>query len=56
MSGALNFSIGGVSNMVARLAAHSVADGLMEGVQGGNVLHGAMMGLLYGATERTELQ
>ncbi len=46
MSGALNFSIGGVSNMVARLAAHSVADGLMEGVQGGNVLHGAMMGLL----------
>ena len=26
------------------------------GVQGGNVLHGAMLGLLYGATERTELQ
>ena len=56
MSGALNFSIGGVSNMVARLAAHSVADGLMEGVLGGNVLHGAMLGLLYGAAEKAELQ
>ncbi len=46
LSGALNFACGSVSNIVARLAAHSVADGLMEGVQGGNVLHGAMMGLL----------
>lgn len=26
------------------------------GVQGGNVLHGAMLGLLYGAAEKAELQ
>ncbi|MBO5540652.1 MAG: hypothetical protein J5980_06885, partial [Muribaculaceae bacterium] len=25
-------------------------------VQGGNVLHGAMLGLLYGAAEKAELQ
>ena len=46
MSGGLNYGCGEISNILARLAAHSVSDGLMAGVQGGNVLHGAMMGLL----------
>ncbi len=46
MSGALNYACGDISNIVARLAAHAVSDGFMEGVQGGNFLHGAAVGLL----------
>jgi len=50
VSGALNFACGGIPDLMGRLVAHSLTDGFMEGVQGGNVLHGAMMGLLSAGT------
>lgn len=53
ISGALNYACGEISDVVARLAAHAVSDGLMEGVQGGNILHGAVVGLISaGSGER----
>ena len=41
-----DYACGEISDVVARLAAHAVSDGLMEGVQGGNILHGAVVGLI----------
>ena len=46
MSGGLNNLCSGVPNMVAHMLMHSMADGVMQGVQDGNVLHEALLGLL----------
>jgi hypothetical protein len=45
-SRALNYACGSIPNVVPRLGDHAVSDGFMAGVQCGNFLHGAAIGLL----------
>lgn len=43
--GAMNFEIGELRNVFARIAVHSVSEGFVEGIQGGHFEHGLLMGL-----------
>lgn len=42
--GAVNFEIGNIDNVIERIAAHTMAEGAMEGIRGGHVEHGLLMG------------
>ncbi len=44
-SAAMNFEIGGIRNVYARIAVHSVSEGFVEGIQGGHFEHGLLLGL-----------
>ena len=44
-SGTVNFEIGNIENVFSRIAAHTAAEGAMEGIRGGHVEHGLLMGL-----------
>ncbi len=41
----MNFEIGNIENVFSRIAAHTAAEGAMEGIRGGHVEHGLLMGL-----------
>ncbi|WP_288902750.1 T6SS effector amidase Tae4 family protein [Xylanibacter caecicola] len=43
-SGTMNFEIGNIESIFARIAAHTAAEGAMEGIRGGHVEHGLLMG------------
>ncbi len=44
-SGTVNFEIGNIENVFSRIAAHTAAEGAMEGIRGGHMEHGLLMGL-----------
>ena len=44
-SGTMNFEIGNIENVFSRIAAHTAAEGAMEGIRGGHMEHGLLMGL-----------
>lgn len=43
-SGTMNFEIRNIENVFSRIAAHTAAEGAIEGIQGGHVEHGLLMG------------
>ena len=47
--GAMNFEIGEIRNVFARIAVHSVSEGVVEGIQGGHFEHGLLLGLTSSA-------
>ena len=44
-SGAANYGIGCIRNPYLRIGAHSISEGAMEGIRGGHIEHGLLMGL-----------
>ena len=44
-SGTMNFEIGNIESVFGRIAAHTAAEGAMEGIRGGHMEHGLLMGL-----------
>ena len=42
----MNFDIGNIENVYSRIALHTVSEGSVEALQGGNFTHGAVMGLV----------
>jgi hypothetical protein len=43
-SSCVSYEIGDISNVYARIAAHTAAEGAMEGIRGGHVEHGMLVG------------
>ena len=43
-SSCVSYEIGEISNVYARIAAHTAAEGAMEGIRGGHVEHGMLVG------------
>ena len=48
VSGALNF-MSADEDLIAKIFKHTFTQGLLEGIQGGNAIHGMMMGAVSGA-------
>ncbi len=44
--GVINFEIGSIENTFSRIAAHSVSEGMMEGIRGGHFEHGLLVGFV----------
>lgn len=44
--GVLNFEIGNIEYTFSRIAAHSLSEGVMEGIRGGHFEHGLLVGLV----------
>lgn len=47
--GVVNFEIGNIENLLARIAVHSVSEGAIEGIRGGHFEHGLLLGLTSSA-------
>ena len=48
-SGAMNFEIGEVKDVLSRIALHSISEGVVEAIQGGHFEHGLLVGLTSSA-------
>lgn len=47
--GIVNFEIGDIENLFARIAVHSVSEGAIEGIRGGHFEHGLLVGFTSSA-------
>ena len=52
-SSIINFDIGTIEGALEKIALHSVSEGAMEAMRGGQFVHGAMMGIVSSASAQT---